>query len=328
MTTGTGIDAQLTIGEEEGYGVPVTTTRGFEFEQEAIQAQTLKVYGKSLRQLRHQRKDRVRTYVQGAKGTIQFEVLSKGFGVFFRYMLGKVVSSQPDSVLKPTEYMHLFTEDDTAIFGKSLTVQVGRPAVNGTIVPFTYSGVKVTDWSMDTKVGDTLNLQLTVDAKSEDTAAALATPTYPTNAALLDFVDGTVTVDGTTSYVTALTVAGKMGLNVARWGIGNVKREPVPNAEAAITGTFTSEFEGLALHTKMLAGTTVALVLNFSYGEIDAGQANPYMVKISIPNAEITGDPPVVGGPATVPHNLKFKALDDGTLAPISIEYHTTDITP
>ena len=329
MPTSTGLAAQLSIGEETTYGTAVPASRGYEFDSEAIKANVKKVYGKSLRTLRLQRSDRTRTYVQGAAGQVKMAVLTEGMGLLFKHMLGGVVSTQPDVVNKPTEWLHSFTQSDTGLFGKSLTLQVGRPDVNGVVLPFTYSGVKVTDWTLSTKVGEVLELDLTLDAKAEDTATALvASPTYPASAELLTFIDGTVTVDGVQHYVTAASVMGKNGIKVDRCGLANQKREPVPDAEVPITGSFDADLEDGTLHGKFVLGTTVALVLNFSWGVIDVGKANPYQVVVTLPVCEITGDPPTVAGPQVVAHNVKFKALYNGTAPIITIDYHTNDTTP
>jgi hypothetical protein len=172
-------------------------------------------------------------------------------------------------------------------------------------------------------------LDLTIDAKSEDLVTALAaSPTYPTNAEVLTFIDGVVTVGGSAIYCTAVDLTAKAGLDVSRLGLNLVKRAPVANAEWALTGTFNGEYDDNTFHADMLAGTTASMVLTFSYGEIDAGKANPYQVVITLPNIEITGDPATVSGPGILMQNIKFKALETDTDTFITIAYHTTDVTP
>jgi hypothetical protein len=324
----TGLASQVAIAPEVTYGTIVAPTIGLEFNQEQITAQVDRVHGKALRNLRMQRADRSRAYVKGAGGTLEMDLLTKGLGKIFKAMFGSVVSTQPNVGTQPLHWKHLFTPDDSGLLSNSLTLQVGRPSVAGSVIPFTYAGVKVNDWTLSANTGEEAKLSITVDAKTEDLVTALATPTYPTGAALLTFIDAALTINASAAYVTSVSISGKNALNVDRRGLGNIKKTPVADGMIAITGSFNAEFEDTTHHAAFLAGTTAALVLTFSYGLIDAGQTDPFQVIVTLPAVEYTGDPPTVQGPSIVANNIKFNALYDGTNPIISLEYHTTDTTP
>jgi hypothetical protein len=328
MATGTGLEAQIGFVDESTWGTYVAPTRGFEFISEKIAADVQKVRSKSIRSSRYQRADKVQTYVQGAAGDVQFEVLTNGFGLLFKHMLGAVATTSPGGA-KPLEKVHTFTPDANGQKGMSLTAQVGRPDITGTVNPFSYVGGKITAWELSASVGEALMLSNTFDFKTEDTSRALATLAYAAGAAqMLTFIGGTVTVFGSTMFVKSVSLANNKAMATDRHGIGNVKREQVANGEFEITGSLDAEFEALANHTRVTAGTQGALDLLFTYGEIDAGQANPYTVHVTVPVIEFLGDTPTVDGTDIVAHPLKFKGLYNGTNPLITLEYRTTDTTP
>jgi hypothetical protein len=329
MATGTGIDSQLGVAEEVTYGTYVAPTLFYEFVSEKITLDLGKIYGKNVRSFRFQRSNRVRTYVKQAKGEVTFGVATTGFGLLFKHMFGAVSTTSPGAP-KPLEKVHTFTPDPNGLKGKSLSWQVGRPeALTGVVVPFSYPGGKINSWELSAKLDDILMLSLSNDFKTEDTAQVLTAASYSASpGALLTFVDGSVTVGGSTYFVKGISVKGENNLAVDRRGLGNVKREPLASGELGITGSLDCEFEGLTNHTSLRNGTTAQLVLTFSYGEIDAGQSNPFKIVVTIPLIEFTGDPPTVDGAGVVQFPLKFKGLYNGTNPLITLEYRTTDVTP
>lgn len=328
MATGTGLEAQIGFIDESVWGTYVAPTRGFEFISEKITADIQKVRSKGIRSSRFQRSDRVQTYVQGAAGDVQYEVLTNGFGLLFKHMFGAVTTTSPGGA-KPLEKVHTFTPDANGQKGMSLTAQVGRPDISGTVNPFSYVGGKIPAWEVSAAFGEALMLSNTFDFKTEDTTRALATLAFAASTAqMLTFVGGTVTVFGSTVFVKSVSLANNKALKTDRRGIGNVKREQLANGEFEITGSLDAEFESLSNHTRVIAGTQGSLDLLFTYGEIDAGQSNPYGVQITVPVIEFLGDTPTVDGTDVVAHPLKFKGLHNGTNPLITLVYRTTDATP
>src|SRR5205085_1876963 len=117
------MEHQIGFGEESTYGTPVTPTRFFEYDSESIEESEGRTEGDPLRGgtsfIRH---DRFTPYFEGASGSVEMAVLTKGFGVLLKHMLGGIATSGP---AETTVYTHTATEGD--LLGKSLTMQVNRP---------------------------------------------------------------------------------------------------------------------------------------------------------------------------------------------------------
>lgn len=327
MATGTGIDAQIGAAKETTWGTFATPDHFYEFGSESIVPDVRKIYGRGIGRGRFQRKDRVTTYVAGAAGDVVFsEVLTNGFGFWLQQMFGEVATSQPDEENSPTVYLHTFVHDANALKGISHTLQVGRPSVDGTVNKYNYEGGKVTGWELTCNLDEAVGLTLNCDYETEQETDSLATPSYPSDAAMLTMVGGSVTVDGSTVDVSAVTLAGGNAVKTDRRFVGNKKKEQLGNGEFTITGTLEKEFESTAIGQAFKNGATATVVLLFE-GPVIEDALKAYL-KITLEEVEYTGGAVNVGGPDVIAQSVPFKALDDGTNPIIEVEYQTTDATP
>lgn len=323
MAIGSGLSSQFGFVAETTYGTAVTVTRFLEIQKESIKNDVGKWFSRGTKDVVN-RSSRSRTYSKGAGGDIEFEVMNKGFGLLFKQMLG---TGSTAVVGATTEYKATFTPDiTTGKTGIMATMQVGRPSVDGTIQPFTYKGCKITEFEFTSELDGPLMLKITIDAQSETTGTAIATASYPTDPQSFIFIDGALTIGGVTSYVKSIKLNGKWSLDTDRRFLGAIttKKEPIANGELEITGELGMEFEALTEYAKFVAGTQSALVLTWSFGTI-TGASNPYKLVITIPVVEYTGETPTVESSEVIMQALPFKALYDGTLPIISIDYHTAD---
>jgi hypothetical protein len=92
-------------------------------------------------------------------GSVQHELYNRGLGKIFTAMFGTVVTTGAGP------YTHTFTPGD--LTGDALTVQVGRPATNGTVYPFTYAGMKVTSWEIACAAGEIATLGMDLVGQRE-----------------------------------------------------------------------------------------------------------------------------------------------------------------
>lgn len=397
MTTGigAGISAQLGIKAESAYGTPVTVDRFFEFESEGIDIDIAKVDAPLLGGGRFLRNDRVKTYLRGAKGAINWgPVMNKNFGLVFQHMLGQntvagrslsgtanaavtctatkltdtrltggsalvvdawkgatvtcdgktllVTSNDANSftgaawvVSQPADNQawsvasldktHTCQPDSLALTGKSLTVQIGRPDIAGTIQPFTFEGGKITDWELTCAIDEALKLSTTLDFENVLTGTSLAAASYVATQEMFIFTEGALTVGGTSTKVKKASLKGNNSLNVERRFIGNTKKEPLASGLAEITGSLECEFEDLTAYAAWLAGTQAALVLTFTLSTLIPTTSVAYSLTITIPKIEYTGETPKVGGPDTVMQARPFRCLYDGTNPIVKFEYVTGD---
>jgi hypothetical protein len=326
MSTGTGLSAQLGIAEESTYGTYVEPDTFFEFTSESIVPANPAINSEALgggvfrsRAPRH--------HVTGASGDVVLDVVNLGWELFIKHALGELATSQPDDMNEPNHYRHRGTPG--ALRGKSLTLQVGRPSTDGTIRPFSYTGGKITAWTLAAELDAIATLTQTFDFKTEDTTEDLATASYPSNLRSFTFLDGSLTMDGdTVAVVNSIELSGTNPMNTNRRGLGGEKLEPLVNGKRLITGTFTSEFENMLAHQAWMAGAEQAdLLLTFALAgtEIDEGEENPFKLVIEIPRLYYTGDAPQVSGPDIVSQNKPFEAYKPASGEIITMDLHNDD---
>jgi hypothetical protein len=152
------LDQQLMVKNEVTYGTAVTPDRTFEFNSESISDSFGRTEGDPLRVGTYvKRNDRFTPYYAGASGTIELDVMTKGFGWWLKQMLGNVATTGPTET---TVYTHTGTMAD--LIGTAFTAQVARPFhPSGTVQAFTFEGGKVASWELANSVEN--NLVATTD---------------------------------------------------------------------------------------------------------------------------------------------------------------------
>lgn len=321
---GTGLGATVGIAQESAYGIFTTPTRFLEFLTEGIVPDRPSLETRSLGD-QFVRTGRRRAYIKTFGGQIEVDFMTQGMGILLLNALGAATTAQVGST---AEYTHTFVPDAVGLAGKSLTVQVGKPSVDGTVYPFNYLGGKLHAWSLNQALDQNLKLQMTFDFKNlSDISSALAAASYPADNTPLAFLDATVTIDGVGVCLKTVNIAGTRAMNMDRRCLGNNKREPLANGEFAITGQFDKEFEGTAEYVKFLSGAVAKLVMTHTYGQI-ATTGNPFKLVTTIEALEYTGGNPTINGSEVLMQALPFKALLSAGHPLISFELHTSDVTP
>lgn len=323
-----GLIAQLGVKDEVTWGNAVTPDKFFEFVSESMAGQFPRIEGVGIRVgTRAQRSDRFAINRKGAAGTVEMELLSKGFGFWLKHLLGSVASG----VLTDSTYTHTGTVG--SLVGDSFTMQVGKPDAADVVRPFTYPGCKVPSWRLSCGVDGIAMLAVDVDAKDELTATALAAASYPTTSELLTFVGGLLNVGGSAVDIQDVTITVNNSLKVDRYyqrRSGN-KKEQLENGFREVTAEVTLEFESMA-HYDKFASTTAAGAL----GAVDVGWRAPTLagattypeLKATMAAARFDGSTPLVAGPDLLQQTVQLKGLFDGTNGPIKLDYVTVDATP
>lgn len=320
MAIRSGIAGQIGGKAESTYGTPVTVDRFWEFVSEGIDIDIAKVEAPMIGAGRFLRNDRVKTFLRGAGGPVDFIVLNKGFGLLFEHAIGQNTITGAGA-----NKTHTIIPDANALAGKSLTLQVGRPDVSGTVRPFTFEGGKVKEWELKCDLDGPLHFTPNFDFENVLTATALASASYPATEEMFIFSEGALTIGGATVYAKSVSVKGNNNLEVGRRNLGNVKREPVASNWFELTGTIDAEFEDLTAYAAWLAGTQAQLVLTFTSPTVIPTTAAPYSLTVTIPKVEYTGETPKVGGPDIVKMPLAFRGLYDGTNPIITLAMVTSD---
>ena len=204
-TYASGLSGQVgTVAET--YGTPVTVTRFWEFLSENFVFNPTWLDGMGLKAGQAFNRS-TRTVVSQAdvNGDLTMEhtigsasnIIADSMGFWWKYALGSTTTV--GTVVLGTAYKQIHTYGSKA--GQFLTVQVGRPQISGiTVQPFTYTGVKVTDFEFSCTDNQIAQLKLTMDGQTELTSTGLAAASYPTPNGLFAFSDASVmTIGGTAS---------------------------------------------------------------------------------------------------------------------------------
>src|SRR5450755_2098251 len=349
-TYASGLSGQVGTVAEVTYGTPVTVTRFYEFLSENFQFVPAFLDGMGLKAGQaYNRATRTVVSQFDVNGDLTMEhtsgeattAIADSMGFWWKYALGSAFTTPV--VVLGTAFSQTHVNGSKA--GQFLTVQVGRPQISGvTVQPFTYTGVKATDWEFSCNDNQIAQLKVTFDGQTESTAVGLAAASYPTPNGLFSFANASVftlggtatTTSGVTSVaagaalgsrVTGITLTGSTPMKVDRYGLGNagLKGEPIENAIPTITGTLTTEFYSRTeLYDVFKANTTQPLQLDFTKFDSAGNDANgvaagpnPYRVSFILPAVRFKTGAVNIGGPDVIGQSIGFQAYDDGTTNPV-----------
>jgi hypothetical protein len=329
------------VGAETAWGTAVTPDHTFEFNDEGLKLDPTFLEPTGLRVgTKYKRASRVSISRKSVSGDITLEHATKGMGLLWKHALAS--SATPTALTSPA-YEQVHTPGDFR--GKGLTIQVGRPEPStGTVRPFTYTGCKVSQWELSVSDNAIPTLKLTFDGRSEDTATALAAPSYISGSKVFSFANATLKLGGTASttsgktsvtgntavatVVTEVSVQGAAPMAADRFGIGNagLKSEQLENDTPTITGSLTAEFNKAELYDLFTNNTTTALVLTLTGDPIGASGSSDTL-EVILPAVKLKGASPNVGGPDIVSMSTDFEAYSDESNPPIQVRIVSADAT-
>lgn len=338
MTSGipSGLGATLGFAQETAVGTFTTPTRFLQFDSETLLLKKKTVQSTGLHGGYYEQATRRAYTTRTVNGGVTMDLQDRQLGLLLAHMLGSSATAVQQGAT--TAYLQTHTPGST--LGKSLTVQVGRPQTNGTITPFSYTGLKVTDWEISAAVDQIGKLTLTLDGWDESTASAYAAPSYVA-ANVLHFaqasllIGGTVTTSAGVASVTGATTAaavksasikGTNGLDVSRYFLGasGLKAEQLANGFRKISGSAEVEFANLTdVYNAFSADTQLALQLTYTGKTIATGY--PAELNILVPAIYFDSGPPNVSGPGVLTQKVTFTGLDDTINPPIQIQYQSAD---
>jgi len=322
------LDHQLGIIKESTYATAVTVTKFYEYNSESIEEQEGRTEGDPLRTGFTRRNDRFTPYFMGASGTVEFDVLTKGFGYWLELMMGTVATTGP---VETTVYTHTGTMGD--LFGKFFTLQVNRPFhPAGTNQAMTYSGGKVTSWTLSNSVDGNLVLSLDLDFATVSTAIALATVSYPASMEPLAWAKGLVTIGGSNYDVTEFSLSCNNGLDVDRRFIRNStdKKEPT-GGKREVEFSLSADFDSLTQRNRAHATTRAAALAAVTAtweGPTLLGSTLYPKLAVTVPAARFDSWKGAVADDEGIKQELSGVGLYDGTNSPATLAYSSADVTP
>lgn len=322
------LDQQIGLINEVAYGTLLTPTKFIEFNQEGISETESRTEGDPLRVGTFvKRNDRFTPYFGGAAGSVQFDVMTKGFGWFLQHMLGQVVTTGPTET---TVYTHTGTMAD--LLGKFFSLQVARPFhPTGTVQPFAYLGGKCTKWQLSNSVDGNLVCDLDLDFQNVDTATALATAAYPASMENLTWAGGVVTIGGSSYDITEISMSGDNGLNVGRRQIraNTLKKEPT-GGRRELTWSMKADFDSMTQRNRAHATTragALAIITATWNGPTLLGTTLFPQLQVTIPAGRFDSWKAANDKPEGIDQELSGVGLYDGSASPVTMVYKTADVT-
>lgn len=253
------LEAQFGFGVESTFGTRVAPTRFLPFLNENLSQQIDYLESQSYRTGRKTKTVR-RPGAIRSLGDVEMELAPQGLGLWLKQAFGANVDAGADP------YTHTLTPGDLG--GKSLSVQIGRTDQGGTMRPFDYAGVKITKWELHAEVNKLATIKTSLwGATLEDTAQSLATATYPTGWSPFSFIDGSLTIGGTSYQVKSLDLTADLGLLVDRQRLGSgVSKEPIETSVRQYGGNLVVDFTSLTGYNLFKNQTQSSLVTTFTSG--------------------------------------------------------------
>lgn len=321
------------IGTESVYGTAVAPTKFFEITKESIKGNYSRQQAAALSAAFVDRSDRFAIAKKGASGSVDIEVLTKGFGNWLRFMMGTEVTTGPTET---NAYTHVGTIG--SLVGDNFTAQVGRAGVDGVLKPWTYEGGKVTDFSFQNQVDQTLSCSIGMDFEQESNPDSptgvyvLAAATLPANAEVLSWQGGQISIAGVASDISEFSCKCDNAQNVDRFFINSAafKKEPNQDGKRAITWSFKTPYVDNGFWKKVSAATASG-----AYATITAkwtgltllGTTIYPSLQIDIPVARFDEGGPTVDGPGMLDQTFTGVGLYDGTTSAMTVTYTSGDVT-
>lgn len=305
-----GATGQVGFKTESTVGTGITVTQFVPIRSENVKNQINKLDTQTLSARRVIRK--TKPGAQSIAGGVSMELHNLPLATLLTHMFGGVVTTGSGP------YTHTATPG--TLTGKSMTVQIGRPATTDTVHPFTYAGCKIKSWTVGCALDEIATLDLDLIGMSETTGTALATASYSSSWDPFTFIEGSVSIGG--SSVASVKSAELTGDNMVdtRFRFGSAtSKQPLEAGLRDYTGTIVSDFDALTHYALYTANTETAVVLAFSNGTDS--------LTITM-NVQFTGETPEIGGFDLLEQSLPFRCVsgtsDAAAITAVLVNSETT----
>lgn len=318
-----GLDQQFMVAKETTYGTAVTVTRGFGYDGDPMPIKPIfgRTEGNPIRPgSRFRAQQRFVPYFDHAEGHVDLEVMNKGFGFFLEHMLGTVATTGVGP------YTHTGTEGTTsALVGKGITAQFNAPfSPAQTNQAWTFSGGKVTKWSLGNTVDEMLLLGLDLWFNGYTTATALATYSEPATMTNFAWTHGAITIGGSSIDVDDFSIEIDNGYNLDRKQIrGNsAAKEPTPGV-ASGTWKIEADLDALTQFNRVASTTASGAVAQI----IGTWTNGADIISATVPVSRF--DEIEFGGDRGSSKQTLSGAIEwNLSASPVTVAYTTSDATP
>ena len=337
------LDAQVHIGRETTYGEIAAPTRSIEALEDFATAQREGLQSVGMRAgLQGVRTDRRRNYIKGAEGDLTLHPQEVGFGMLLRAAIGDADIQQVDST---DAYLQTFVTTSAAP-DESLTFVIGRPPADpsAAVIPWTYTGGVVHEFSLEQEVGDGDGGQLVatfgMDFRNEltegleddlnDSGGGLSLPAavYPDAEFVYGWPELSVTIGNepvgdTRSF--SLTMTHELNRERYYMRRSTFKKRPIRTGIPEFSGSLAFDYENNDIYELIQTSEVLPLVAEWRHPDpdaIDTGQT--YFLRVTC-NVQFTGNTPQVSLDDLPNQEVEFVCLHDGTNPMVKVEYQSTD---
>jgi hypothetical protein len=327
----TGLGSQAGFKKESVWGTAVTVDKFFRFESEtfALDRNYVDPIGLAAGTT-FAPQSLTKATTRTAGGAISMYMPYKLSGHLFDQMVAGTIT--PVIQGAGPAYLSTFPVG-SSVPTKSGTWQFNKPATSAGDVAYTYPGSVLTSAEFSMATNGILMSSWSWLSKDETTPAttpagsALATATYATSDDVWSHVDTTLLyAGGAVNGVTGVTLAWNQPMADGRFFLdgSGVRAKPIPNGVATVTGTLSGEFYDSTFYAAFRSGAFAALVVTFA-GPTALNASFFPTIKFTIPAIQIRGTSPTVGGADLLDQSVPFVAKYDGTNAPMSVAYTSTE---
>jgi hypothetical protein len=303
MPTGTGLDAQIGYAAESAWGTAATVTRFHPLVSETLKVEIEAV--ESAATFAGFQTLSTQQWALGNKtisGDIQHELYDQDMGLLLRAAFGTVSTASAGGT-----GTHTFFPASPVV---SLVCQIGKPTIYGSVIPFTYEGLKIANFELGAKAGEIATWKMGVMGEEETMGTALATASYTANMKPWLFKSMSLSVLGTSSQLKGFTFAGDNKLAERRFLGSTVIAEPLREEYATYTGQLDAEWgnpsgRGTLNYHAFIGGTEGTIISTLASGTL--------MATITA-NVRFDGSTPNVSGRGIVDHPIPFKVIRSGSL--------------
>jgi hypothetical protein len=319
-----GLGAQMMLAAETTYATIVAPNRSFEFsEGETMALERVLLPSKQLAAGRQtQSSARTIATTRAAAGALSLEVPNQGFGPIINLFHGETVTPAKEAATSIYKQVHNIGTTDPS--KKSVTLQLGKPTIEGAVQAYTYPGTTGVSLGLSIQPAAYLMAALTFDSNDEQTATALGTFSPPTLLQSFPFTKASVKINGVEQTLAdAMSVNISTPKNTARYYAGAEKKAlPLTNAYGVYTGSITVDYKDQTLYKLFEEAKTIPIEITFT-GETVEGIVTE--LKIKMEACKLTGDSPNVANAGALQQVIPFQAEDDRVHPPVVITYVSKD---
>lgn len=322
-----GLGSQFGYAKETTYGTYKAPNRWCEY----LPGETLKRNQQYLRPaglaagVQVARGKRTQATGRDAGGACSMEVPDNMFGGLLYLLHG-----EEEGTAKPTQ------EETTKIWKqehkigvtdpskKSVTVQLGKPNIEGEVKPYSYLGSILTACQFGLNVEGWLTAAFTFDAQDETKAEALGTFAPTTGTTGFTWNNAVVKVNSVEQkFVRGFTLGLTRPADTNRRYLGNVlKAQPLTNAFAQYTLSLIVDYQAETLYEFFTKGEATKVEISIPGRTVEAKKTE---IKFLMEEARFEGDTPNVKDAGALAQEIPLFGEYNGSVAPVVITYKSED---